>query len=125
MFGTYLRRELIGRRRQTILVAIGMALAIALVILVNALAGGVKNAQASALQSVYGVGTDLAVTKTATPGSDGGRQRFDFGADDGSTSGSTRQLNTARLEPGLAHRGGPVVGRGAVVGAEVEPLPGT
>ena len=90
MFGTYLRRELKNRRRQTSIIAIGMALAIALVILVNALAGGVKNAQASALQSVYGVGTDLAVTKVATAGSDGGAQRFNFVANDGTTSGGTK-----------------------------------
>ncbi len=66
VFGTYLRRELVNRRRQTLIVAIGMALAIALVLVVNAVAGGVKTAQAVALQSVYGVGTDITVTKAAT-----------------------------------------------------------
>jgi ABC-type antimicrobial peptide transport system permease subunit len=97
MFSTYLRRELKNRRRQTSIIAIGMALAIALVILVNALAGGVKNAQASALQSVYGVGTDITVSHTTTAPSAGG-QRFGFGADDGKTSGGTQQLSTARLD---------------------------
>jgi ABC-type antimicrobial peptide transport system permease subunit len=97
MFGTYLRRELNNRRRQTFIIAIGMALAIALVILVNALAGGVKNAQASALQSVYGVGTDVTVTKAATAPSSGG-QRFDFGADDGSSDGDSTKLSTSRLD---------------------------
>lgn len=97
MFGTYLRRELKNRRRQTSIVAIGMALAIALVILVNALAGGVKNAQASALQSVYGVGTDVTVTKAATRPSGTGGQQFDFGSGAGATSGSTTKLSTSRL----------------------------
>lgn len=59
---TYLRRELGGRKKQTIIVAAGLALAIALVVIVNALAAGVKDAQTTALASVYGVGTDLTVT---------------------------------------------------------------
>ena len=72
MFGTYLRRELTGRRKQTIIIAIGMALAIALVIVVNSVAAGVKNAQAEVLKSVYGVGTDITITKPATaPGAGG------------------------------------------------------
>ncbi|MFW8746004.1 hypothetical protein, partial [Mesorhizobium japonicum] len=62
MFFTYLRRELGGRKRQTIIVASGMALAIALVIVVSAVSAGVKNAQAATLASVYGVGTDITVT---------------------------------------------------------------
>ena len=32
MYGTYLRRELAGRKKQTIIVAAGLAIAIALVI---------------------------------------------------------------------------------------------
>lgn len=98
MFGTYLRRELANRRRQTIVVAIGMALAIALVILVNAAASGVKAAQATALQNVYGVGTDITVTKTASaPSADGGRQDFRFGAGAGSSSGDTQSISRSRL----------------------------
>ena len=54
MFVTYLRRELAGRRRQTAIVAIGMALAIALVIVVNAVSSGVQQAQADVLASFYG-----------------------------------------------------------------------
>ena len=63
-----------------------MALAIALVIIVNSVSAGVKAAQATVLQSVYGVGTDITVTEpataqaaTATQGRGGG-PRFDFGA---------------------------------------------
>ncbi len=103
MFGTYLRRELMNRRRQTIIIAIGMALAIALVILVNAAAAGVKNAQGAALQNVYGVGTDITVTKTTSAASaNGGRQNFQFGSGAGSTSGGTQSISRSRLstEPG-------------------------
>lgn len=65
MYGTYLRRELSGRTKQTVIVAVGLAIAIALVIVVNALSVGVKDAQATALESVYGVGTDITVTGEA------------------------------------------------------------
>ena len=64
MFGTYLVRELTNRRKQTIIIALGMALAIALVIVVNAVSAGVKDAQASVLESIYGVGTDVTVSGT-------------------------------------------------------------
>lgn len=102
MFGTYLRRELSNRRRQTIIIAIGMALAIALVILVDATASGVRAAQATALRSVYGVGTDITVTKAASgPAADGGRQRFAFGSGSGRTSGGTRTISRSRLTTGF------------------------
>lgn len=103
MFGTYLRRELLNRRKQTIIIAIGMALAIALVIIVNAVSAGVKDAQASVLQSVYGVGTDITITEPATAQSAtaqqgaGGGPRFDFGANSGTDTGAGRQVNTSRL----------------------------
>ncbi|MBF4462975.1 MULTISPECIES: ABC transporter permease [unclassified Rathayibacter] len=100
MFATYLRRELTHRRRQTMIVAAGMALAIALVILVSAFAAGVRNAQASVLQAVYGVGTDVTVTQPATaPAAGGTRQRFDFGSSDGTTQGGTTSVSRTRLEP--------------------------
>lgn len=102
MFGTYLRRELLGRRRQTIIIAIGMALAIALVIIVNSVAAGVKNAQAQVLRSVYGVGTDVTITKPVSApaaGSDQARgPRFDFGANSGTESGNgSRTVDSSRL----------------------------
>ncbi|WIE63934.1 FtsX-like permease family protein [Curtobacterium sp. MCLR17_036] len=100
MFLTYLRRELTNRKKQTVIVAIGMALAIALVVVVSSIAGGVQAAQSSVLQSVYGVGTDITVTKTTTPSASGsGRPGFDFGSrsgDDGDSSGST-ELSQSRL----------------------------
>ena len=105
MFFTYLRRELAGRRRQTAIIAIGMALAIALVIIVNSVAAGVKTAQASVLESVYGVGTDITVTQTPTPpaeGEQGDRGRFQFGAGDGTTSDDgTTAVSQSRLSAGF------------------------
>ncbi|TWX40153.1 FtsX-like permease family protein [Frigoribacterium sp. ACAM 257] len=93
MFLTYLLRELSNRRKQTVVVAAGMALAIALVIIVSGVAAGVRNAQSSVLESVYGVGTDVTITQAAEPGADGGGpgQQFAFGSGDGTTTddGST------------------------------------
>ncbi|MGO4689831.1 ABC transporter permease [Glaciibacter sp. 2TAF33] len=105
MFITYLRRELAGRRKQTAVVAIGMALAIALVIIVNAVSSGVQSAQAKVLESVYGVGTDITVNQTPTTPTDaaagtGGPQRFDFGAADGATSDGTTSVSQSRLRAG-------------------------
>jgi putative ABC transport system permease protein len=62
-FFTYLRRELRRRMRQAVFIALGLALGIGLVITVSAAAAGAKNAQASVLHSLYGVGTDITVTK--------------------------------------------------------------
>jgi ABC-type lipoprotein release transport system permease subunit len=107
MFTTYLRRELAGRRKQTAIVAIGMALAIALVIIVNAVSSGVQLAQAKVLESVYGVGTDVTVSQTPTPPTagptdarGGGPQRFDFGATDGASTDGTTSVSQSRLEAG-------------------------
>ena len=98
MFTTYLRRELSGRRKQTAIVAIGMAVAIALVIVVTAFASGVKDAQSDVLASVYGVGTDVTVTQAPERGSGGpGGGRFDFGSGAGQSSGGRTQLAQERL----------------------------
>ncbi|TFC21751.1 ABC transporter permease [Cryobacterium glucosi] len=102
MFYTYLRRELAGRRKQTAIVAIGMALAIALVIIVNSVSSGVQLAQASVLESVYGVGTDITVSQApaaaATPGTgNGAPQRFDFGSADGAAADGTTTISRSRL----------------------------
>ena len=104
MYWTYLRRELSGRKKQTAIVAIGLAIAIALVIIVNSLSAGVRDAQSQALESVYGVGTDLTVTgaqaepgQGAEGGGPGGGQ-FDFGEDGGQTSDDgTTTLSQSRL----------------------------
>lgn len=97
MYWTMLRRELLGRKRQTIIVSIGLAIAIALVIVVSSLSTGIKNAQAQALEGVYGVGTDLTVTGSpAEPGGQGG-PRFEFDADAGESDGDTTRLAQSQL----------------------------
>src|SRR5580692_8523193 len=72
MFFTYLWRELRRRARQAIFIAVGLALGIGLVITVTAASAGVKNAQATVLHSLYGVGTDITVTKAPTTSAAGG-----------------------------------------------------
>lgn len=98
MYGTYLRRELAGRKKQTIIVAAGLAIAIALVMIVNSLAAGVRVAQAEALESVYGVGTDLTVTGAVAEPGEGRGQTFEFGEDGGETGDDgTTELSQSRL----------------------------
>ncbi|WP_353829138.1 ABC transporter permease [Agromyces sp. SYSU T0242] len=101
MFFTYLRRELAGRRRQTAIVAVGMALAIALVMIVNSVSAGVRDAQAAVLESVYGVGTDLTVSEAAAPPEPGSGEgpgvRFEFGSEDGESTDDGTALSTSRL----------------------------
>jgi ABC-type lipoprotein release transport system permease subunit len=69
MFFTYLRRELRRRARQAVMIALGLALGIGLVITVTALSAGVSDAQGEVLHSLYGVGTDITVTKAPAAGS--------------------------------------------------------
>jgi putative ABC transport system permease protein len=78
MFFTYLWRELRRRMRQAIFIAVGLALGIGLVITVTAASAGVKNAQSTVLHSLYGVGTDITVTKAPTAGSAGNGFGFGF-----------------------------------------------
>ncbi|MFI7008924.1 ABC transporter permease [Streptomyces sp. NPDC050145] len=90
MFFTYLRRELRRRRKAALVVASGLALGIALVIVVNSVSSGMNRAQDKVLQSLYGLGTDMTVTKAAAAPSDGGsaRPRFRFDAKgEGGTDG--------------------------------------
>jgi putative ABC transport system permease protein len=69
MFFTYLRRELRRRMRQAIFISLGLALGIGLVITVTAASSGVRNAQGTVLQNLYGVGTAATVTTAPTRGS--------------------------------------------------------
>lgn len=85
MFITYLRRELRRRMRQAVVIVLGIALGIGLVITVTAASSGVKAAQAKALHSLYGVGTDVTVTQSPARGS-GGPQGFRVGGGGGTGS---------------------------------------
>ncbi len=102
MFFTYLRRELRRRMRQAVFIALGLALGVGLVITVTAASAGVKNAQGTVLHALYGVGTDITVTKTptagsATPGS------FGFGFRTGTTKrpASGTKIDTSTLSAGF------------------------
>jgi len=63
LFFTYLRSELRHRLRQAIVTGTGLAVGIGLVIMVSAAATGVRDGQATVLRSLYGVGTDITVTR--------------------------------------------------------------
>ncbi|WAP53838.1 ABC transporter permease [Streptomyces sp. S465] len=85
MFFTYLRRELRRRRKAALVVASGLALGIALVIVVTSVSSGMERAQGKVLESLYGLGTDMTVTKAreAPSGDDqNSRPRFQFDARD-------------------------------------------
>ncbi|UIX31207.1 ABC transporter permease [Streptomyces sp. GQFP] len=85
MFFTYLRRELRRRRKAALVVASGLALGIALVIVVTSVSSGMSKAQDKVLESLYGLGTDMTVTKAAaaqTGTGDAQRPRFEFDAQD-------------------------------------------
>ena len=95
MFFTYLWRELRRRARQATFIAVGLALGIGLVITVTAASAGVKNAQSSVLHSLYGVGTDITVTKAPTAGSGNGGSQFNFRQSFGSSNSksSSKSVN--------------------------------
>ncbi|NEC67406.1 ABC transporter permease [Streptomyces sp. SID9727] len=96
MFFTYLRRELRRRRKAALVVASGLALGIALVIVVSSVSSGMSKAQDKVLESLYGLGTDMTVTKAATAPKSGstGRPRFEFDAkdDDDATQSTDRVM---------------------------------
>ena len=94
MFFTYLRRELRRRMRQAILIAFGLAVGIGLVITVTALSTGVRNAQGTVLHSLYGVGTDVTVTR-APAAQAGGPRSFGFG---GATGTRTRPAAGTKID---------------------------
>lgn len=71
MFFTYIYRELRRRHRQALLTAFGLAVGVGLVVAVSAYATGVGEAQEEVLQSLYGVGTDITVTRAAEEGTGG------------------------------------------------------
>ncbi|MFG3296123.1 ABC transporter permease [Streptomyces sp. NPDC048179] len=88
MFGIYLKRELGRRKKAALVIALGLALGIALVITVSSVSAGMSKAQDKVLQSLYGLGTDMTVTKAQsapTSGSSGGPS-FKFDAKSSSSS---------------------------------------
>ncbi|SDK40522.1 ABC transporter permease [Streptomyces indicus] len=95
MFFTYLRRELRRRRKAALVVASGLALGIALVIVVNSVSAGMKQAQGKVLESLYGLGTDMTVTKAQEEPEEGEapqRPRFRFDANEDGEEQASDQL---------------------------------
>jgi len=91
-FLRYLGRELGRRARQAVVIALGLALGIGLVIIVSAAATGVKNAQASVLHSLYGVGTDITVTQSPGAGSGVAKHNFSLQIQGGAGPGQKPQV---------------------------------
>lgn len=99
MFGLTIRRELTRRRKETIIIALGMAVATALLIVLSGVSAGIRSGQSHVLQSLYGVGTDITVRQVAAPGSGATPgQRFEFDRGQGSTQNGTTSLQSSRLE---------------------------
>jgi len=67
---SYLRNELLRRKGRTILTLLGLALGVALVIVITSLSRGLDQAQKTALDPLSSIGTDLTVT--VQPNSVGG-----------------------------------------------------
>jgi putative ABC transport system permease protein len=99
---TYLHRELRGRLRQTLLIALGLGLGVGLVITVIAASAGVSDAQRTVLHSLYGIGTDLTITKPATPAADGPGGGFQANALQPASSGLFPATTVASVSH-LAH----------------------
>ncbi|MER7841242.1 ABC transporter permease [Streptomyces sp. NPDC096040] len=102
MFGIYLKRELGRRKKAALVIALGLALGIALVITVDSVSAGMTQAQDKVLKSLYGLGTDMTVTKARTApasGSSGG-PNFKFGAK--SSSSSTQSSDRVQTQGGQA-----------------------
>jgi putative ABC transport system permease protein len=94
---TYIRRELRRRFKQSLVIALGLAVGIALVVTVSSAAAGVKSAQGQVLHSLYGVGTDMTVTRSLGRGDIGPQRLGGFGS--GPPSGGTRHISRDILRP--------------------------
>lgn len=117
MFFTYLWDEIRRRRKQTFLVATALGLGIALVVIVSAMAAGVKDAQGTVLSSLYGVATDATVTQTSSGGAVGGPPAFQV--NQGGSQGFSRDqiLSDPGLDTFSASRVAAVGGQDGVASA--------
>ncbi|WP_432026583.1 ABC transporter permease [Streptomyces sp. 1222.5] len=123
MFGIYLKRELSRRKKAALVVAMGLALGIALVITVNSVSAGMTQAQDKVLKSLYGLGTDMTVTKARSAPKAGASQgpnfRFDAKSSGTSSQSSDRVMTQGgqALKSSLVERVGAQKGVSAAVGA--------
>ncbi|WP_405873438.1 MULTISPECIES: ABC transporter permease [unclassified Streptomyces] len=99
MFGIYLKRELGRRKKAALVIALGLALGIALVITVNSVSAGMSQAQDKVLKSLYGLGTDMTVTKAQSAPKAGSSQGPNFKFD-AKKSSSTKQSSDRVMTQG-------------------------
>ncbi|MBM3147572.1 MAG: ABC transporter permease [Actinobacteria bacterium] len=99
MFFTYVWRELRRRKRQALLTSLGLALGVALVVIVSAVTTGVGDAQQDVLKSLYGVGTDVTVTKSVEM-QESMRGQFRMSTDDVEKVGDRFVRDTVIATPG-------------------------
>ncbi|MEV5958012.1 ABC transporter permease [Streptomyces sp. NPDC051987] len=102
MFGIYLKRELGRRKKAALVIALGLALGIALVITVNSVSAGMTQAQDKVLKSLYGLGTDMTVTKARTAPTSGSSGGPNFRFDARSSSSSTQSSDRVQTQGGQA-----------------------
>src|SRR6185503_3420856 len=69
---SYIRSELLRRKSRTILTLLGLAIGVALVIVISSLSRGVDHAQKQALDPLSAIGTDLTVTLAPQTDTGGG-----------------------------------------------------
>jgi putative ABC transport system permease protein len=95
---SYLRSELTRRKSRTILTLLGLAIGVALVIVISSLSRGLDRAQSKALNPLSSIGTDLTVT--LAPQTDTGGGFNGGGPGDGFRNGGggdTLQANQSAL----------------------------
>ena len=97
MYLTYIRRELRRRFKQSLVVALGLAVGVALVVTVSSAAAGVRSAQGQVLHSLYGVGTDMTVTRSLGRGAIGPQRFRGFGS--GPPQGGVQRIARDTLRP--------------------------
>ncbi|MEU2056640.1 ABC transporter permease [Streptomyces bungoensis] len=102
MFGIYLRRELSRRKKAALVVAMGLALGIALVITVDSVSAGMTQAQGKVLKSLYGLGTDMTVTKARSAPKAGGSQGPNFRFDARSSGEASQSSDRVMTQGGQA-----------------------
>ncbi|MDC2952970.1 ABC transporter permease [Streptomyces gilvifuscus] len=102
MFGIYLKRELGRRKKAALVIALGLALGIALVITVNSVSAGMTQAQDKVLKSLYGLGTDMTVTKAQSAPKAGSSQGPNFKFDAKSSSSNKQSSDRVMTQGGQA-----------------------
>jgi putative ABC transport system permease protein len=94
---SYIRSELLRRKARTILTLLGLAIGVALVIVISSLSRGVDHAQNQALNPLSSIGTDLTVTLAPQTGGGGGFGGGGGGFGGGGGDGQVIQANSSVL----------------------------